>query len=281
MASLKPRTLDPGRAALGDRDKPPSPAARLVPQSKRCPKCDTIKPLGEFNQNRSRLDGLQGICRACANDAQRRWRAAGSPPRDPNYDYPLRQRIEKRCPRCATVKPVSEFGASNNRHDGYANYCKPCVAEKGREWRKAHPRTAEQNARHRIYSVGWRAKHRERILEAHRERYRSDPEFRARHLLSSGKFNARRGAKHRAIFDELKELFGCAICRANDARFLDLHHVDPAEKKFTIAARMISPMGTLLAEAEKCVVLCANCHRLVHAGEVALPAEAPRAIFPT
>ncbi len=32
----------------------------------------------------------------------------------------------KRCPRCATVKPSSEFGISRTRPDGLQGYCKVC-----------------------------------------------------------------------------------------------------------------------------------------------------------
>lgn len=32
-----------------------------------CKRCDTIKPLTEFNRNKARPDGLQGQCRLCSN----------------------------------------------------------------------------------------------------------------------------------------------------------------------------------------------------------------------
>ena len=33
--------------------------------SKRCPQCKQIKPLSEFNKDRSRKDGLQAYCKSC------------------------------------------------------------------------------------------------------------------------------------------------------------------------------------------------------------------------
>ncbi len=33
---------------------------------KRCPKCETIKPVADFASNRGNYDGLQGYCRPCA-----------------------------------------------------------------------------------------------------------------------------------------------------------------------------------------------------------------------
>jgi len=36
-------------------------------ETKRCPRCDTDKPLSEFAKNRSRPDGLQNYCKKCAS----------------------------------------------------------------------------------------------------------------------------------------------------------------------------------------------------------------------
>lgn len=32
---------------------------------KRCYRCKEVKPVSEFNKNRSKKDGLQGECRVC------------------------------------------------------------------------------------------------------------------------------------------------------------------------------------------------------------------------
>ena len=41
----------------------------------------------------------------------------------------------KRCPQCETVKPLREFPKSKGRADGHNQWCKPCTARKGREYR--------------------------------------------------------------------------------------------------------------------------------------------------
>jgi hypothetical protein len=43
----------------------------------------------------------------------------------------------------------------------------------------------------------------------------------------------------------------------------DFHHRNPEEKEFSITAKTIS-FEKLKAEADKCDLLCANCHREVH-----------------
>ena len=46
---------------------------------------------------------------------------------------------------------------------------------------------------------------------------------------------------------------------------MDLHHRDPLQKDFSIGRYINSmAMEQILKEAEKCDMLCANCHRLTH-----------------
>lgn len=55
----------------------------------------------------------------------------------------------------------------------------------------------------------------------------------------------------------------CGYDKCIDA--LEFHHRDPAQKDFRISAAVKSK-ARLLAEVAKCALLCANCHREVHAG---------------
>lgn len=43
----------------------------------------------------------------------------------------------------------------------------------------------------------------------------------------------------------------------------DLHHTDPSKKEFSISSQRLG-YQKMLEEAEKCVLLCANCHRITH-----------------
>jgi len=53
---------------------------------------------------------------------------------------------------------------------------------------------------------------------------------------------------------------------------LEFHHLDPASKEFTIAARGATiAIDALREEASKCVLLCANCHAEVEAGIAEVP----------
>jgi len=45
----------------------------------------------------------------------------------------------------------------------------------------------------------------------------------------------------------------------------DLHHVDPTKKEYSMAALVVNKTpGKLLNELSKCILLCANCHRIIH-----------------
>lgn len=59
---------------------------------------------------------------------------------------------------------------------------------------------------------------------------------------------------------------------------LDLHHLDESQKEFGLSARgMTRSWAKIKEEADKCIVLCANCHREIHAGFTQLPRTNPKA----
>ena len=56
----------------------------------------------------------------------------------------------------------------------------------------------------------------------------------------------------------------CGYCKAKTA--LELHHLDPSEKDFTIGACLNRSWDTLHKEIQKCILVCSNCHREIHEG---------------
>jgi hypothetical protein len=66
---------------------------------------------------------------------------------------------------------------------------------------------------------------------------------------------------------QYKARSGCACCGLNNPTVLDFHHIHG--KDFDIAQKMWS-LPKVKREIAKCVVVCANCHRLIHAGELSL-----------
>lgn len=65
---------------------------------------------------------------------------------------------------------------------------------------------------------------------------------------------------------------GCGYRRYQGA--LELHHVDPSQKGFAIGDKGYTrSWSKVKAELDKCVLLCANCHREVAAGILQLSGE--------
>lgn len=96
---------------------------------------------------------------------------------------------------------------------------------------------------------------------------------------SAGK-SVRRGAckvcyyqqvKQRFLF-RLTEIFGnlqCTVCKYDrNLAALEFHHVDHKTKDVSLSRLQTASFERLKQEAEKCVVLCANCHREVHYPEL-------------
>ena len=83
--------------------------------------------------------------------------------------------------------------------------------------------------------------------------------------------DVRRKTKRRII-----QAFGgkCGICgysRCEQA--LDIHHLDPSKKEFSMGQVKSSNRNwnSLVSELRKCVMLCAICHREIHAGILQIP----------
>lgn len=71
----------------------------------------------------------------------------------------------------------------------------------------------------------------------------------------------------------------CQCCGYNkcvDA--LEIHHLDPEEKSFTVSALRANhgSWDSIVKELRKCVMLCGICHAEYHAGMREIPADAQR-----
>ena len=96
----------------------------------------------------------------------------------------------------------------------------------------------------RTRTAGYRQSRCARCQAADRERYR---------------------ARNRRFLAAEKERVGCADCGfPGPACALDFHHVKG--KVFTLSGRRANQLSIadLQAEIKKCIVVCANCHRIRH-----------------
>jgi ribosomal protein L30E len=66
----------------------------------------------------------------------------------------------------------------------------------------------------------------------------------------------------------------CQCCGYNNCdNALELHHLDPSQKEFGFGRLRASPksLEVLKQELKKCVLVCSNCHREIHAGIKTVP----------
>jgi len=64
-------------------------------------------------------------------------------------------------------------------------------------------------------------------------------------------------------------------------RALHFHHVEPSLKRHEINAKGVAiALEKLRVEAQKCVLLCSNCHAEVEDGMVSIPADALERAMP-
>jgi hypothetical protein len=66
----------------------------------------------------------------------------------------------------------------------------------------------------------------------------------------------------------------CGYDRTHET--IDFHHLDPEVKEIGLANALVNPKSwsKIVAELKKCVAVCANCHREIHAGIMEIPADA-------
>ena len=57
----------------------------------------------------------------------------------------------------------------------------------------------------------------------------------------------------------------CGYTPSRDIEYnvLEFHHVDPSSKSFNVSTSLSRSIESLKLEADKCLLLCANCHRIV------------------
>lgn len=91
--------------------------------------------------------------------------------------------------------------------------------------------------------------------------YNSDPE--RRRYYQDRQNERRRGNK--IIFLEQFES-KCSLCGYNkNTAALEFHHLDPKKKDFSLSSMDFSwSIERLRSEIDKCILVCANCHREIH-----------------
>lgn len=88
--------------------------------------------------------------------------------------------------------------------------------------------------------------------------------YRYKCIQCYSKFKQIRKNKQRDRFIEFKKTLTCEECGLKDHRVIEFHHKDPAQKDREVSLMISWSWEKIMEEVDKCSVLCANCHRILH-----------------
>lgn len=71
--------------------------------------------------------------------------------------------------------------------------------------------------------------------------------------------------------NEYKASHGCRYCEEHDPVALDFHHSDQNKEDHVSKLAWNGSLERVMKEIDKCVVVCSNDHRKLHAGQTLLP----------
>lgn len=84
--------------------------------------------------------------------------------------------------------------------------------------------------------------------------------------------NRKRRKERKEWFYEYLSDKSCINCGEVENVCLDHHHVNPEEKHDGIGHMLteLRSIESILKEIDKCVIICSNCHRKLHAGLITI-----------
>ena len=68
------------------------------------------------------------------------------------------------------------------------------------------------------------------------------------------------------LLDEIKSNSGCRICGGD--KDLTFHHRDASMKLFSLGAGKETSLNKVVKELRKCDILCEQCHKEIHKGDI-------------
>ena len=106
----------------------------------------------------------------------------------------------------------------------------------------------------------------------HRKHYLSNKNL---YIEKSRESNKIYRSRNRDFIREYKTKAGCKFCDETCHVCLDFHHEDPTQKEVNVSRISNDSMSieSIKREIEKCIVVCSNCHRKLHAGLISYPSR--------
>jgi predicted HNH restriction endonuclease len=166
----------------------------------------------------------------------------------------------KKCADCERMLPVEEFNKARNYLTSRCKSCikiyhkayrdRPDVKEKAAEYAKSYLSDTENRAK-----INARSRSRNKRRDVMDKRNKNRRDWTNREKLKAIEYKG--GA--------------CVICGYNKCcAALDFHHLDPSQKERPAMGAIYDykKFEDNIAELDKCILLCSNCHRELHYGEI-------------
>lgn len=157
--------------------------------------------------------------------------------------------VIKKCSQCNKELPISNFYKSQYQKDGYRSECKDCSKSNNKKYYDSHKQQILDNVA--AYVELNKEKVKQYQSQYRQENFDKLKEYRKEHDINK-----------RKKMDAYKT--PCAKCSEDRLYILDFHHIDPSTKCFTIGDSYRGDSNKVQEEVNKCVCLCANCHREFH-----------------
>lgn len=162
----------------------------------------------------------------------------------------------KRCTRCETAQPESEFHKSERCRDRLARWCKSCTSTRQREQRIARG----------LRVVLVKSKHcckcgEDKPTAGFARNGRTNDGLASWCSRCTREASKRSAHDRRRRLGEIKRAAGCTDCGCADPDQLDFDHLPGFEKLFNLAEVVKHGWTAIEAEMAKCEVVCKDCHK--------------------
>lgn len=145
--------------------------------------------------------------------------------------------------------------------------------EKVRAAAKRYATSEHGKAKRLAQTKKWQVENKDKVKDLKKKYYESNKEHhlevkkvrRAATKEETAAYMKAWRAEQREWYKEFKKSLKCSRCPESRSVCLDFHHTDPATKEHGIAFLVKYGKDAILKEFAKCIVLCANCHRMEHA----------------
>ena len=132
------------------------------------------------------------------------------------------------CTKCGETKPETDYYFKDKSSGRLHSQCKLC---------------------YKLHRATYYSQHYSKYSESYRKRAKA--------------YRNKVRMEYRTNMEAFMKDKSCSVCSESDSVVLELDHVDPSQKLFSIsqAVRLGKKWSDVIIEIEKCQVLCANCHR--------------------